>query len=209
MKIAVIAANGKAGQFIVNEGLARNLDITAIVRDKNNTKATSVIQKDLFDLTKEDLIAFDVIISAFGAWTPETLNQHSTSLTHLANLVSNTDKRLLIVGGAGSLYIDDTHTTRVMDSPDFPEMFKPLALNMGKALDALRTRSDVNWTYISPAADFQVDGIRTGTYTFAGEKFTVNKNGESYISYADYAIAMIDEAINGSHIQKRISVLAY
>ena len=95
-----------------------------------------------------------------------------------------------------------------MDGADFPEMFKPLASNMGKALDALRTRTDVRWTYISPAGDFQADGAKTGKYILAGEELTLNTKGESVISYADYAVAMVDEALNGNHIQQRISVVA-
>ena len=79
---------------------------------------------------------------------------------------------------------------------------------MGKALDALRTRTDVRWTYISPAGDFQADGAKTGKYILAGEELTLNTKGESVISYADYAVAMVDEALNGNHIQQRISVVA-
>ncbi len=111
-------------------------------------------------------------------------------------------------GGAGSLYVNPEHTIQVMDGADFPEMFKPLAFNMGKALDELRTRTDVKWTYISPAGDFQADGIKTGKYILGGEELTLNSRGESAISYADYAIAMVDEALNGNHIQQRISVVA-
>ena len=70
------------------------------------------------------------------------------------------------------------------------------------------TRTDVKWTYVSPAADFQVDGAKTGTYLLGGEELTLNAKGESVISYADYAIAMVDEAVNGNHIQQRISVVA-
>ena len=87
-------------------------------------------------------------------------------------------------------------------------MFKPLAFNMGKALDELRARTDVKWTYLSPAGDFQADGARTGTYILGGEELTLNSKGESVISYADYAIAMVDEAVNGKHIRQRISVVA-
>lgn len=65
----------------------------------------------------------------------------------------------------------------------------------------------MNWTYLSPAADFQADGARTGKYTVAGEELTLNAKGQSVISYADYAIAMVDEAENGKHIQKRFSVV--
>ena len=208
MKIAVVCANGKAGKLIVQEAMERGLDVTAVVRGENRTVAKQVIKKDLFDLTADDLKDFDVVIDAFGAWTPETLPQHSTSLKHRCDILSGSSIRLLVVGGAGSLYVDPAHTAQVMDGVDFPDMFKPLATNMGKALDELRARSDVKWTYISPAADFQADGAKTGKYILGGEELTLNGKGESVISYADYAIAMVDEAISGEHIQERISAVA-
>ncbi len=208
MKIAVISANGKAGKLIVKEAADRGLDVTAVVRGENKSAAEKVIRKDLFDLTPSDLEGFDVVIDAFGAWTPETLPQHSTSLKHLCDLVSGKDTRLLVVGGAGSLYVNPEHTLQLIDSPDFPDAFKPLASAMGKALEELRSRNDVKWTYISPAADFQEDGAKTGKYILGGEELTLNSKGESVISYADYAAAMIDEATKGDHIQERISVVA-
>lgn len=207
MKIAVIGANGKAGKLIVKEAIERGLDVTAVVRGNNSSNAKKVIQKDLFDLTASDVENFDVVIDAFGAWTPETLPQHSTSLKHLCDLLSGTKIRLLVVGGAGSLYVNPEHTVCVCDGVDFPEAFKPLALAMAKALEELRTRNDVKWTYISPAGDFQADGERTGHYILGGEELTLNTKGESIISYADYAMAMVDECISGNHIQQRISVV--
>lgn len=207
MKIAVVCTNGKAGKFIVKEVVERGLDVTAIARGENKSVAQNYIEKDLFDLTKEDLANFDVVIDAFGTWAEETLPLHSTSLKKLCDLLSNTNKRLLVVGGAGSLYVDKKHTKQVMDDPDFPDIFKPLAKAQGKALEELRKRNDVKWTFISPASDFQAEGKRTGKYILGGEELTLNSKGESIISYADYAIAMIDEAVEGKHIQERISVV--
>ena len=207
MKVAVICANGKAGKLIVKEAVERGLDVTAVVRGDNATAARKVLKKDLFDLTDTDVKDFDVVIDAFGAWTEDTLPQHSTSLKHLCDILSGTDTRLLIVGGAGSLYVNPEHTVCVSDGPDFPDVFKPLAAAMAKALGELRECKDVRWTYISPAGDFQADGERTGEYILGGEELTLNSRGESIISYADYAIAMVDEAENGDHILERISVV--
>ncbi|HIV03396.1 MAG TPA: NAD(P)-dependent oxidoreductase [Candidatus Aphodoplasma excrementigallinarum] len=208
MKIAVIGANGKAGSLIVKEAVDRGLDVTAVVRGDNQTAAQHTLKKDLFDLAAADLKGFDAVIDAFGAWTEDTLPQHSTSLKHLCDVLSGTETRLLVVGGAGSLYVNPGHTACVSDGPDFPDGFKPLAAAMAKALSELRQRNDVKWTYISPAADFRADGARTGKYILGGEELTLNSKGESVISYADYAIAMIDEATKGNNIQKRISVVA-
>ena len=207
MKIAVVCANGKTGSLVVKEALDRGFDVTAVVRGENKSEAKKVIGKDIFDLTAEDLSGFDAVVDAFGAWTPETLPLHSTSLSHLCDILSGTDTRLLVVGGAGSLYVDPEHTVQVMDTPDFPDAFKPLAAAQGKALAELRERNDVKWTFISPAGDYQADGERTGKYILAGEELTLNSKGESIISYADYAITMVDEIEKGSHIRQRISVV--
>lgn len=207
MKITVVCANGKAGKLIVKEAMDRGLDVTAVVRGENHSAAEKVIRKDLFELTAADLAGFDAVIDDFGAWTPETLPQHSTSLKHLCDILSGTETRLLVVGGAGSLYVNPEHTVQVMDGPDFPDVFKPLASNMGKALEELRARNDVKWTYVSPAGDFRADGAKIGSYLLGGEELVLNSRGESVISYADYAAAMVDEAVNGNHIHERISVV--
>lgn len=206
MKITVIGANGKAGQLIVEEALERGHKVTAVVRSENKSKASDIIEKDLFDLTKEDLVNADVVISAFGAFTPETLPLHSKSVEHITDLLANTDTRFLIVGGAGSLYTDESKTTRLLDTPSFPTEFKSLASAQADELDLLRTKNSVRWTFVSPAADFDETGEKTGNYAIAGEVFTVNKNGQSYVSYADYASAMLDVVEGEKYIKERISV---
>ncbi len=207
MKVAVICANGKAGKLITKEAVDRGLDVTAIVKGENKSVAPNSISKDILEITAEDLKGYDVVVDAFGAWTEEELPLHSTSLKVLCDAVSGTNTRLVVVGGAGSLYVNPEHTVCVAEGPEFPDMFKPLASAMAKALSELRTRNDVRWTYISPAGDFQADGERSGEYILAGEELTLNSKGESIISYADYAIAMVDEITKGNHIGERISVV--
>ena len=207
MKIAVVCANGRVGRLVVKEALDRGLDVTAVVRGQNKTAAKKVILKDLFDLTKDDLKGFDAVVDAFGAWSEETYPQYTTSIQHFCDILSGSDTRLLIVGGAGSLYVDKEHKKQLINLPDFPDEFKPMATAMAKALVELRERKDVKWTFISPAADFQAEGERTGKYILAGEEFTLNSKNESVISYADYAIAMVDEIESGKHIKQRISVV--
>lgn len=206
-KIAVVAANGRAGRLIVEEAVRRGNEVTAVTRSANQTIAPTSIIKDIAVLTAEDLAGFEAVVDAFGAWTPETLPQHSTTLAHLCDVLSGTPTRLIVVGGAGSLYTNPEHTARLSDGPDFPESFKPLAAAMAAALADLRTRTDVDWTYISPAADFRAEGERSGRYIVGGEELTLNERGESIISYADYAIAVVDEIESGSHGRERISVV--
>ena len=207
MKIAVLAANGKVGSLIVKEAVDRGNDVTAVAREENKTVAKKFLKKDILDLTENDLKDFDVVITAFGAWTEDTLPLHKTTLEHLSDILANKNTRLLVVGGAGSLYTDDSLKTQLYQTPDFPASYMPVVVNMSKGLDVLRKRNDVKWTYISPAAEFEFDWERKGEYQLAGEVFTVNSKGESKISYADYAIAMVDEAEKGNHINQRISVL--
>lgn len=127
MKIAVVAANGREGQLVVKEAVERGHDVTAVVRGDNKTVAKNVVVKDLFNLTAADLAGFDVVVDAFGAWTPEMLPQHSSSLKHLCDILSGVNTRLIVVGGAGSLYVNPEHTTQLKDLPTFPAEFKPLA----------------------------------------------------------------------------------
>ncbi|XOQ37045.1 MAG: NAD(P)H-binding protein [Lactococcus sp.] len=203
-KFLVVAANGKAGQKIVTELMARGLDVTVAVRQANKTQASQAIIKDLFDLTAADVSNFDVVIDAFGAWAPEALPQHTTSLEHLAAILAP-NARLLVVGGAGSLYLDASHTTALKDSDGFPEAFKPLASAMGEGLARLRTL-DVDWTYLSPAADFVADGEKKGHYVIEGEVLTTDDKGVSQLSYADYATAVVDIATSGRYHRERVSV---
>ena len=207
MKAAVICANGKAGKLIVKEILNKNIDVTAVVRSENRSEAKKSIIKDLFDLNKDDLKDFDVVVDAFGAWMPDTIGGIPKAVKHLCSLLAGTDTRLIVVGGAGSLYVNKEHTACVADGADFPDSFKPLAAAHDEALTFLRQANDVKWTYISPAADFRADGERTGKYILGGEELTLNSKGESVISYADYAIAVADEIESGKHIQSRISVV--
>ena len=195
MKIAVICANGKAGKLIVEEAARRGHEVTAVVRGENRSAAKSAIIKDLFDLTADDLKGFDAVVDAFGAWTPETLPQHVTSLRKICDVLSGSAARLYVVGGAGSLYLDAEHKTRLMDAPEFPAVFMGVAQATADA-------------FYSPAADFRAEGERTGKYKLAGEEFAANAKGESFISYADYAAAMLDVIEGGKYADERISVYA-
>lgn len=207
MKVAVVCANGRVAKAVISEAVNRGLQVKAILNKQEETLAQEVIVKDLFDIVYADVADCDAVVDAFGAWTPETLPKHSTSLKYLCDVLSGKKNRLIIVGGAGSLFVNKEHTVCVSDGADFPDVFKPLASAMAKALGELRLRNDVQWTYISPAGDFQAEGERSGEYIFGGEELTINAKGESVISYADYAIALVDEIMTGSNIGKRISVV--
>lgn len=207
MNVAVVCASGRVGQLVVKEAVDRGMEVTAIAHGENKSVAPRSISKDVFDLTADDLSDFDAVVDAFGAWTPETIPGIPAAMKHLADLVAGTDTRLLVVGGAGSLFVNPEHTVTLDMGPDFPEDWKPLSAAHGEGLADLRARTDVKWTYVSPAADFQADGPRTGSYILGGEELTLSEDGVSEVSYADYAIAMVDEIEAGEHVCERISVV--
>ena len=179
MKIAVVAAAGKAGRKIVAEAAARGIEVTGFVRTAAKIDgAKEVIVKGILALKRSDLENFDAVVDAFGAWTPETYPLHSTTLKHLCDILSGSDVRLLVVGGAGSLYTNKEHSAQVMNAENFPVAVRPLAKAQAKALDELRERNDVKWTFISPAYNFQFEGERTGKYIIGGEELILNSAGE-------------------------------
>lgn len=204
MKVAVIGANGKEGSLIVKEALSRGLDVTSIVRDSKKSPTDKYLVRGVYNLKTEDVKDFDVLVDALGFFGPN-VKEYVPSTEHLIEILKDSQTRLLVVGGAGSLFVDDKHTKQLYQGADFPETVKPLSEEMGKALVKLR-ESSINWTYISPAAAFDAKGTRTGKYVLAGEELTFDKDGKSEISYADFAIAMVDEIINAKHQKERISV---
>lgn len=206
MKIAVVAANGKAGKLITNEAVKRNHEVTAVVRHSNQTQASHVLQKDLYELSATDLKDFDIVVDAFGVWDPADMNLHDSSLMHLADCLSDTNVKLFVVGGAGSLYVDPEHKKQLKDTADFPEEAKPVAEGMGTALNHLKERGDVQWVYVSPAASFIADGAKTDDYTIADNEYAENKAGESKISYCDYASGFVDALEADKYNQVQISI---
>ncbi|MBE9916517.1 NAD(P)-dependent oxidoreductase [Paenibacillus donghaensis] len=209
MKIAVIGASGKAGSLIAQEALNRGHEVTAIVRNASKLKGeyTSAIEKDLFDLTAEDLKPFDVVVNAYSA-PHGSEHLHVEAGRVLINALKGApDTKLFVVGGAGSLYADEAKTIKVMDTPDFPSMYYPTASNQGKNLEDLQQSEGITWTFLSPSAFFDAEGKRSGAYKAGKDQLLVNSKGESYISYADYAIAALDEIENPKHVNERFTVV--
>ncbi|AIQ52263.1 NAD(P)-dependent oxidoreductase [Paenibacillus sp. FSL R7-0331] len=209
MKIAVIGAGGKAGSEIVKEALDRGHEVTAIVRSaaKVTDSRAAVLEKDVFELSAADLQIFDAVVNAFGApFGQEHLHVDAGNV--LINALKDAKgTRLIVVGGAGSLFVDEAKTTRVVETPGFPDFVKPTALNQGKNLEILQGTEGLKWTFVSPSANFAV-GARTGSYTKGKDHLLANSKGESYVSYADYAIAIVDELEQPQHIGERFTVVS-
>ncbi|MFD1032683.1 NAD(P)-dependent oxidoreductase [Metaplanococcus flavidus] len=211
MKVGIIGATGKAGKLILKEAKSRGHEVTAIVRNAQKLpegQDVAVLEKDIFDLDSNDLKQFDIVVNAFGV-PPEKAEQHVEAGRNLINALKDAENtRLLVVGGTGNLFVEEAKTNHLIDTPEFTNAFKAVALNQSQNLADLEQSEGVRWTFLSPAAFFDPEGKRTGKYQIGEDAFLVNRKGKSYISYEDYAIAMVDEIENGWHINKRFTVVA-
>jgi len=207
MKIGIIGATGKAGSVILNEATHRGHQVTAIIRDasKITDKGIAILEKNILALTSADLKVFDVVVNAFGAPLGEE-QAHVDAGHALIEAIRGTNTRAIIVGGAGSLFVDENKTIRIADSAEFPDMFKPTARGQARNLKELQETTGISWTFMSPAAIFDPEGVRTGEYQSGKDNILVNAKGESYISYADFAIAVLDEIENPKHKNMRFTV---
>ena len=208
MRIGIIGATGKVGNLVLEEAIERGHDVTAIVRNasKLSNSNINVLEKEIYDITAEDLKDLDVVVNAFGAPLGEE-EAHVTAGRALIEALKGTDTRAIIVGGAGSLYVDKAQTTKLIDTPEFPEIFVPTAKGQGRNLQDLEATQGITWTFLSPSADFNAEGVRTGSYQSGKDNLLLNSNGNSYISYADFAIAILDEIENPQHKNDRFTVV--
>ncbi|MFJ7931365.1 NAD(P)-dependent oxidoreductase [Peribacillus sp. NPDC096622] len=210
MKIGIIGASGKAGSLILKEALTRGHEVTAIVRDeaKVQIQGASVLEKDVFDLKAEDIKEFDVVVNAFGAAPGKEHLHVDAGKTLIEAMKGAPQTKLIVVGGAGSLFVDEAKTIRVLDTPEFPKEYFATAYNQSKNLGDLQNATGIQWTFISPSAFFDPQGNRTGRYKLGKDNLLVNSKGESYVSYADFALAVLDEIENPQHINQRFTVVA-
>ena len=206
MRIAVIAASGKAGTHILREAQMRQHDVTAIVMNKANLKiaGTPVLERDLFYLTKEDVEPFDVLINAFSPSTSQE-HLHVDAGRHLISLLEGTNKKLFVVGSSGCLYVDENQTYRLLELDNYPEHLREAAKYQLQNLQDLQN-SSIQWTFLSPSKMFDSAGPRTGHYVIGKDRVVVNSQFNSYISYADFAVAVIDELENENHLNTLFTV---
>lgn len=209
MRLIVFGANGALGRRLVMECLERGFEVTAAVRDVSRFEGVSrditVVTADATDPSAVASVAsgHDAALSAVTQHSsPDVLPQVAASL--LVGLTRADVRRLVIAGGAGSLEIDD-EGTRLMDTPDFRDEWKPEADAQAEALDVLReAETDVEWTYVSPGALLE-PGERTGEYRTGGDRLITDDEGHSRITMEDFAIAMVDEAIETRHPRARFT----
>ncbi len=207
--IAVFGASGKIGRQIVREAQARGHDVTAVVRDPSelgpHPARLQVVQGDILD--PEDVVAavagHDAVISAVGPTRDADPQMLVAAARSLLNALPRAGvKRLIVVGGAGSLEV--APGVQLLDTPDFPEDWKPVARAHRDALAVYRGNEDLEWTYISPAG-FIAPGPRIGHYRTAGDQLLRDSQGKSSITIDDFAIAVIDELEHPQHVRQRFT----
>ena len=210
MKIGIIGATGKAGSLIVKEASERGHAVTAIIRNvaKLADEKVAVLEKDVFELKAEDLQVFDVVVNAFGAPAGQEHLHVDAGRVLIEAVKGAPDIRLIVVGGAGNLFVDEAQSVRLIETPEFPKEYFPTSSNQGKNLEDLQNADGIKWTFISPAVFFNPEGKRTGSYQKGKDNLIVNSKGDSYVSYADYAIAVLDEIENPQHINERFTLVS-
>lgn len=214
MKVALIGASGFVGKAVMNELLQRGHQVTAIVRNPekviqaNNltvVKANVLDENEVAEAVKEN----DAIISAYNAgWTnPNIYNEFLEGSKAIeAGVKKSGIKRLIVVGGAGSLYVSEG--VQVIDTPQFPPEILPGASAAKDYYNLLKNDKDLDWTYLSPAIEMHqgTSGVRKGTYRTGLENPVFDENGRSIASVEDTAVALVDELENPKHIKQRFTI---
>jgi putative NADH-flavin reductase len=211
MKIALIGATGFVGSAILQEALQRGHEVTAIVRNPEKVKPHPKLRPLKADVQKgaevtRSVAGHDAVISAFNpGWSnPDIYNQQVKGARSIINGVKKAGvKRLLFVGGAGSLEVKPG--VQSVDLPEFPAEYKQGALATRETLNLLRKEPSLDWSFLSPSADL-FPGQRTGKFRLGTDQLLADAKGESRISVEDYATAMIDEVEKPKHIRRRFTV---
>ncbi len=219
LNILVYGATGKVGSHVVSEALDRGHFVTAVSRDPSRISARHenlvAAKGDLLDEQSIASLAADkdvIVVSVRGivgkSKNPEDAIQRIAveKVTNVLRDMGDAAPRLIHVGGAGTLEVEPGK----LYADKIPKVFLPKSLELeiqGQvlALEYLRTVTDVDWSYATPAKNF-TNGERTGTFQVGGDAVLEDDRGKSRISRADFAVALVDEAENAAHIQKRFSV---
>ncbi len=214
MKIALIGATGFVGSAILKEALDRGIQVTAIARHPEKIKAQdhlTIVKGDVKESDKlsEAIKGNDVVVSAYNAgWTnPDLYNEFLNGSQSIQKAVKKSGvKRYIVIGGAGSLFI--APDIQLVDTPEFPEAWKPGALSARDYLNVLKNEKELDWTFVSPAIEMNEGnpGERTGVYRTGLDNPVFDANHKSYISVFDLAVAIVDEVENPKHIRQRFTV---
>jgi putative NADH-flavin reductase len=201
MKVAVIGASGNIGSVIAKELVGRGHAVTGIARDAGKIAPGSGVSPVAVDVG--DTAALAAALAGHDA-VVVAVPHRSTDLTALLDgIVRSGVPRYLHVGGAASLEVAPGKL--LLDTPEFPDLYKPEATAAAAYLDKLRKVAEPDWTFLSPSAEIG-PGERTGRFRLGDDRLLVDADGRSRISYADYAVALADELERPSHSRRRFTV---
>lgn len=210
-RLAVIGGTGYAGAHIVRTAAERGLDVVSYSRTLPEDAQPGVEYRTA-DFTEENaaraIVADADVVVVCAAPRGDMAGRVETAVAQLARIAAEAGVRLGVIGGAGSLLVSEGGP-RVMDGPEFPSFILPEAQEAGRMLDALRADdSDLDWFYVSPAGGFGsfAPGEARGEYRVGGDVLLVDENGESFISGADFALAIVDEVEKPAHRRQRFTV---
>lgn len=207
MKIIVLGAYGKSGRELVAAAERNGHEVLAVAHKRHNDiHFQHELIKSSVDLTGDDIAGYDAIVDAISAWTPATFPIHTDTAVHIANLIKGTHTRYIKIGGAGTIYINPEHTKMLRDWPDYPKANLPLAEVLIANLERIRSFSNIEWTYATPAFNYDPEGEFTGNYQIAGEDMKLDTLLKSQISYKDMAKAIIDMIEQRLYIRQRIVI---
>ncbi|RKP56646.1 NAD(P)-dependent oxidoreductase [Pararobbsia silviterrae] len=202
MKVALIGITGRQGSRLATELLSRGHEVTGIARKASDVAPQKGLTVKQADATQPSTLV--PVIAGHDAVISASRFQSSDANALTRALADAGVKRLLVVGGAASL--EAAPGKRLLDSPDFPDAYRPEATAGAAFLEALRTGDQtVDWTFLSPPALLE-PGTRTGQYRLGTDNLIVAASGKSAISMEDYAIALVDELEKHAHSRKRFSV---
>ena len=212
-KVSVIGATGFVGTHLVNELANRGYSVQAIARDASKVEArenVTAVSADVYDADNlaEVLKGSDAVISAFNpGWTnPEIYNDFLKGAKSIEAATEKAGvKRVIIIGGAGSLYTPDGK--QLVDSPEFPEAIKPGAQAARDYLNIIKENTSLDWTFFSPAIEMHqgTAGVRTGQYRTATDTPVFNSDGRSILSVEDVAVVLADELEQNNFIKQRFT----
>ena len=205
MKVILYGASGNAGSRILKELQNRGHDVTAVVRNPERLPAGTKSLRD--DLSNVDRIAeivsgADAVVSAYMPPPGDTDQLVAVTQRLIEAVRNNKNIRLIVVGGAASLEVSPGVT--LLSSGHLPKEWLAIATSHAEALKLLKS-SDINWTYFSPAGFFE-PGARTGKFRLGKDQLVTGANGESRISYEDYAVALVDELERPANIRARFTI---
>jgi len=208
MKIAVIGASGNLGGRVARQALERGYEVTAIQRSEAvSDERAGLMRKSLFDLTRDDLMDMDVVISTFGSGFKADPSINKDAFMKYIELLDGTDKHLIAIAGAGSLYTDKSHSMYEYETPGHPEFLKGISMNIKLGIDELHKTEHMNWTVVCPSRNFDPEGPFTGDYLVGTDgEIIYNEESNSYVTYDDLAKAMIDIAEQNSYQRMKITV---